>query len=262
MLTLERQNKILDILKKKNQVSTQELKEVLDVSAATIRNDLRKLENEGRLERVHGGAVFIEKESSQEGYKDFHFRSEKNVIEKKSIGKVASNLINEKQTILLDASSTVLYLLDYLHEKERLTLVTNGLYTALEVKDFPNVDVILIGGMLKGTSGAIEGVLGADILSNINIDIMITSAHGFTLKDGLTDFNFYEVILKTKMKEKVDKLIAILDHTKIGRTSASSFAAADEVDILVTDFKTPKSEIDKFRKAGIEVIVADKIEEE
>jgi len=260
MLTLERQNKIIEILREKKQVSTQELKDTLDVSGATIRNDLKKLEKEGHLERVHGGAVFINKEPCQEGYKDFHFRSEKNIVEKKSIGKATSNLIDEKQTILLDASSTVLYLLDYLHEKERLTIVTNGLYTALEVKDFPNVDVILIGGMLKGSSGAIEGVMGADILSSINVDMMITSAHGFTLKDGLTDFNFYEVLLKTKMKEKVDKLIAILDHTKIGRTSASSFAESSEVDILVTDFETPKSEIDKFRNAGIEVIVAENIE--
>ncbi|MBM7623376.1 DeoR/GlpR family DNA-binding transcription regulator [Sporohalobacter salinus] len=258
MLSSARQDKILNILKEKKQVTTQELKKLLNVTGTTIRKDFKKLEKEGFLKRVHGGAVLPRSSNEPQekaDYLDFHYRSEKNIKEKKIIGQEAAKLIKERQSIFLDASSTILYFLSFLKEKN-LTIITNGLYTALKTKEFKNCNVILLGGIVRSNSGAIEGLLGKEMLTKTNADIMFTSAHGFTLQDGLTDFNFYEAQLKEKMLSKSKKLVALLDHTKIGQVSATQFASIEEIDVLITDDKTPEKKIKEIRNAGIEVKVA------
>ncbi len=257
MLSITRRNKIMEILRKENQVTTQKLEDILDVSGATIRKDLQELESQGYLSRIHGGAVLPQKEESQQNsYKDFHHRSNKNVAEKKAIGREAAKFIKDGSTFLLDASSTVLYFVPHLVKKERLTIVTNGLYTALEVKELCDNNVIVIGGIVRPKSGALEGLLGESIVSKINADIMFTSAHGFNLEDGLTDFNLYEVELKSRMIVQASKVIALLDHTKIGVTSTTQFARVEDIDVVITDSQTPEDKVEEIRAAGIEVIVA------
>ncbi|AZO93292.1 DeoR family transcriptional regulator [Iocasia frigidifontis] len=256
MLSLTRRNKILEILKKEKQVTTQNLEERLNVSGATIRNDLNDLEKEGFLKRIHGGAVLPDSSDSQ-SYKNFHHRSQKNVFEKKLLGKESSKLIEEGKSIILDASSTILFMIPHLKNKERLTIITNGLYTALEVKEISNANIIVVGGIVRPKSGALEGLLGESILDKVNADIMFTSAHGFTIEDGLTDFNYYEIQLKKKMMQKAKKVVALLDHTKIGNVSTAQFATIEEIDLIITDNKTPSNIIRSIEKLEVQVVVAE-----
>lgn len=254
MLSHTRKNKILELLKTHKQISTQQLEKELDVSGATIRNDLAQLEEQGLVERIHGGAVLPDKDESN-SFRSFHKRSEKNVEEKKAIGKVAKDFIKSGQTIILDASSTILYLIPYLSSCEKLTVLTNGIYTALEVKNEEDFNVILLGGIVRPKSGSVEGLIGGCMLDDISADLMITSSHGFNVDNGLTDFNFYEVELKKKMVAKSDKLIALVDHTKIGHTSAAQFAKASDIDLLITDSGISNQDLEKIKDAGIEIIV-------
>jgi len=256
MLSHTRKNKILELLKANKQVSTQELEEELDVSGATIRNDLAQLEEKGLIERIHGGAVLPD-EKNTSSFRSFHKRSEKNVQQKKAIGKVAKDYIKSGQTIMLDASSTILYLLPYLTNCEKLTVITNGIYTALEVKNEEDFNVILLGGIMRPNSGSVEGLIGGCMLDDISADTMITSSHGFNVDSGLTDFNFYEVELKKKMVAKSDKLIALVDSTKIGHTSAAQFAKANDIDLLITDSGIDDEEAVKIREAGIELLIGE-----
>jgi len=254
MLSQTRKDKILEFLKKKKQVSTQELENKLDVSGATIRNDLSELESAGLLRRIHGGAVMIE-DNNGNSFISFHKRSEKNVEAKKVISSAAKDIIRDGQTILLDASSTILYLLPYLADYKKLTIITNGIYTAMEARNYEDFNVILLGGIVRRKSGSVEGLLCEDMLNNIGADVMLTSAHGFNLENGLTDFNFYEVELKKKMVEKADKVAGLIDHTKIGHTSAASFIDSENIDLLVTDSEIKESEAVKIRESGIELII-------
>lgn len=118
MLSVTRRNKIVEIFKKENQITTQRLGEILGVSGATIRKDLQELENEGVLRRIHGGAVLASEYFQNNSYKDFHRRSKRNIEEKKAIGKFAAQFINEGKTFFLDASSTILYFVPYFKGKE------------------------------------------------------------------------------------------------------------------------------------------------
>jgi DeoR/GlpR family transcriptional regulator of sugar metabolism len=138
----------------------------------------------------------------------------------------------------------------------RLTVVTSGVLTALELKDNPNITVIMIGGVVTNGSTSIEGTLGLDILNHVNIDIMFTSGNGFSLESGLTDFNLYEVELKKQLVKKANKLVSIVDSSKIGVNSSSAFATIDEIDILITDKPIPIEFAEKLAQNNVHVITA------
>lgn len=249
----ERRARILAILQKQQRATVKELSKTLGVSEATLRTDLNVLEQEGLLIRTHGGAMMDDRIPTE---KSFTERERRNRQEKILIGRKAFELIENNQCILLDASSTALELARALKQTSmRLTVVTNGISAALELKDNPSITVILIGGTLRVNSVAVEGILGKQILEQIHVDTMFASASGFTIKEGLTDFNVYEVELKKLMVRSADKLVALLDHTKIGKSSIAQFAETSDIDILITDKKTPPEQIEKIEKQNIKVFI-------
>lgn len=235
MFVTERRNKIMELLHDKQRLTVKELSEQIGVSEATLRTDLNKMEKDGLLTRTHGGAMLNQQDNLDKD-KSFLAHEQKNHKEMSSIAKEAFRLIEEKQCILLDASSTALELARYLNEKPiRLTVVTSGIQTALELKDNPNITVILIGGVVTNGSTTIEGILGIELLDKLHIDILFTSANGFSVENGMTDFNLYEVELKKQMVSKAQQVVALIDHSRIGVTSSARFARTEQVDVLITN---------------------------
>ncbi|OYD07414.1 DeoR/GlpR family DNA-binding transcription regulator [Paludifilum halophilum] len=247
----ERRKEIMQILHRQHRITVKELSKKVGVSEATLRMDLNQMEKEGLLKRTHGGAIlndYIENETT------FSVREKKNRAEKMKIAEKAEKLIESDQCLLLDGSSTALELARVLKNKKiRLTVVTNGIYTALELRENPDITCILIGGIVQKGSGSLEGTIGTDTLKNINVDIMFTSAYGFCFETGLTDFNVYEVELKKEMIKKANKVVALIDHTKINKSSISSFVSADHIDRLITDMKLPEDMLKRFRDCDIHV---------
>lgn len=252
MLAFERYNKILELLNENKKVTTDELYKLFEVSSCTIRNDLNKLEKDGLLKKIHGGAILPD---NQDKNIDFNSRQNTNKSEKMSICKNALKYISNGQCILLDASSTSLTLAKHLNSFERLTVITNSLYNALELKDNPLITVILTGGVVTKRSGSLEGLLGRNLISSINADVAFVSAHGFTLEEGLTDFNVYESELKKYMLKRAKKTIALLDYSKIGKISTASFASTNEIDLIITDDKADESLLDTYRKSNVNIEV-------
>jgi DeoR/GlpR family transcriptional regulator of sugar metabolism len=253
---MDRLNKILELVSEKKEMKTIDLIEYFNVSGATIRNDLARLEAQNLVKRIHGGVIYVERTTTMESFESFVSRSHSNVKEKQAIAKEAMKIVSDQSTIMFDASSTVLNLAYLLDSMKRLTIITNGVQTAIEVQKHNNFNVILIGGTLRNNSTAIEGIQGADLLNNLNADILFTSAHGFTIENGLTDFNIYEVELKRLMTRRAKRIIALLDHRKIGNSSTSSFCETKEIHTIITDELADKDYIEKIRNLGINVIVA------
>lgn len=253
---MDRLEQLIELLSERKEITTKELMERFNVSGATIRNDLTKLESENRIRRTHGGAVYLEQSTSMKSFESFTSRSHTKVKEKKGIAREAKNLISERTTLMMDASSTVLSLAFLLDSFNRLTIITNGLLTAIEGQKQKNFNVILIGGSLRYDSLAVEGLLGVNLLDNLNADILFTSAHGFTIENGLTDFSIYDVELKKVMVSRAKKVVALLDHSKIGNVSTSSFCKTGDIHTIITDAQTDIKYIQEMRKAGIHVIIA------
>ncbi|MGF7431905.1 DeoR/GlpR family DNA-binding transcription regulator [Thermoanaerobacterium thermosaccharolyticum] len=256
MLAFERHNKIIDLLYKNKKVTTIELANFLGASVCTIRNDLNKLEKDGLLKRIHGGAIIPEGTIPDQSY---NLRQSKNQFEKNIICEKAFEFIKDNQSIIIDASSTVIALSKLIFNSNfRLTVITNGINTALELKDNPNINVILTGGVVRPKSNALEGILGKNLISQVNVDMAFISAHGFTLEEGLTEFNIYEAELKKLLLSRTKNIIALLDSSKLENNSIYSFAKASQINILITDSKASQEIVNKYRKAGINVIVVNK----
>lgn len=254
MLAFERHNKIIELLYKNKKVTTNELMDILDVSVCTIRNDLNKLEKDGLLKRIHGGAILPPGLMPEQSYT---FRVSRNQHEKNIICKKAFEFINDTQSIILDASSTVIALAKLISNSNfRLTIITNGILTALELKDNPNINVILTGGVVRPKSTALEGLLSKNLISQINADFAFVSARGFTLDEGLTEFNIYEAELKKLLLSRAKKIIALLDSSKLEENSIYSFANPDQINTIITDSKAPSAYIEKYKSAGINIIIA------
>lgn len=254
---MERKVELLALLEDKKEMTTNELINYFQVSGATIRADLAKLEEQNQIRRVHGGAVYIGRQTLMESFESFVSRSQTNVREKNAIALKAVELITDSSTIMMDASSTVLHMTNYFEKFNRLTVISNGIQTAIELQKYRKFHTILVGGTLRYNSTALEGLLGADILNNLNADILFTSAHGFTTESGLSDYNPYEVELKSKMVNRSKQIIALLDYRKIGKVSTSSFCPTSQIHTIITDNKADSSYLDKIRKLGINVIIAD-----
>lgn len=255
VFAIERKKQVLDYLKQHQRATVKELSLLFNVTEATLRSDLSVLENEGHIQRIHGGAVLVDDTSSEYS---FHVRATKNRQEKESIGKKAADMLENGQCILLDASTTGIEMARALkNRKVRLTVITNGLYTAMELQDNPEITVIVTGGILRVGSISLEGTLSKHIFNEINVNMAFFSARGFTFEDGLTDFNMYEVELKKMMVASSPHVVALLDHSKIGKSSLASFAKPEEVKTVITDQKTPDSVINEFNQKGITVVQAD-----
>lgn len=253
LFATERRELILNILEEKKRITVKDLAKDVNVSEATLRTDLNILEDEGLLTRTHGGAVLNEDFSTSK--KSFSEREKKNRDSKIIIAQKAIDLIKMKDCILLDASTTALELARLLRESSlHITVVTNGISTAIELKENPSINVILIGGMARMGSMALEGSLGTSILNRINIDTMFTSASGFTTEEGLTDFNVYEVELKRLMVEKANKVVGLIDYSKIGTSSIATFAACEEIDLIISDKSFEPEFVKELSSLDIKVI--------
>lgn len=256
MLSIERQQLILDLISKKGSISTNELASTLSVSLVTIRNDLNKLSKSGLIKKTHGGASALCINDNIEEltqFTTFSTRESTNELEKDIISEYAVSLIKDNQCILLDASSTALALAKKLSRFKKLLVITNGIYTMMALKDLPNVNVIMIGGMVTKNSGSIEGLIGAEMLNKLHIDIAFVSARGFNIEEGCTDFNIYEVELKKVMLKKCNKTIVLLDSSKFGYVSSSSFLSTKNIDLIITDNKIKPEYLNLYQKEQINI---------
>ena len=184
MLAIERRNAILEKLQAERRVVVSELSQIYKVSEETIRRDLEKLENDGFVIKSYGGAVINENANVD---LPFNIRKKRNVISKQKIAEVISSRIKDGTSIMLDASSTAVYIAKALKERKNLTLITNSIEILIEMFDTPNVNVLSTGGAMREGSFALVGPQTDKMLKSYHVDVAIVSAKGFDLETGMTD---------------------------------------------------------------------------
>lgn len=254
MYTDQRREKILSLLQEQESVSVNGLTEVLNVSRATIRSDLNYLSKNNLLIRTHGGAIHSKEDETLKIDKNYDIRKQKNIDKKTQIAKKALAYIQPGECIVLDASSTCYELAKLIDQSDlKLTILTNGIRTASLLKENFNLTVILIGGVVKGSSNAVEGILGIEILKKLNIDTLFTSAYAISSSEGLSDFNLYEVELKKRMVEIAPHTIALIDSTKFEKKSIATFAKLNQLELLITDDQL-LDEVKKYYENDVEIL--------
>ena len=255
MITYGRRQFLVDILRKQPGLRIPELAKTLDVSEGTVRNDLNALEAEGRLKRVHGGAVLNDQDQFQNN--SFSLRFHQNPAAKLAIAREAAFLIQDGDSILLDASSTCYYLARALSERKKLRVMTNGFEVARELAQNSSNTVILIGGIVNNDSSSVTGLLSEHIIEELHIQKAFVSCSGFSLERGMTEVHLAEAQLKRKAIESAQQVIALIDSTKFGEEDLTSFARSENITRLFTDVGLSQGWIEKLKQAGMRFTICE-----
>jgi DeoR/GlpR family transcriptional regulator of sugar metabolism len=227
-----RRELIIEELRRQDEVTVSGLSDQLGVSDVTIRKDLQQLEDQGYLTRVRGGAVF-----SGRGQLELRFaaRQQLRLEEKRRLAAHAMQFIRPGATIFLDGSTTVQQMTRLLRPIQGLTVVTNGLYAALELSFAPDITTIVVGGILRKQSSSLVDLLTPELLRRLHVDVAFLSCSGFTLENGLMESDLREAQLKRAMAQSAQQIVALVDHSKIGHVFVASSVLPEEVDNLLID---------------------------
>lgn len=228
----ERRERIIQVLREQDEVSVTELSRRLGVSEVTTRKDLQQLEEQGYLTRVRGGAVV-----SGRGQLELRFaaRQQVNLEEKRRIANRAVELIQPGTTIFLDGSTTAFQMTRLLRDMQNLTVLTTGLYAALELSFAPDVTTIVAGGILRRRTSSLVDTLSPKLLRRLHVDIAFLSCRGFTPEQGMMESDLREAQMKRAMAETAARKIALVDHAKFGEIFVATSLLPEEIDLLIVD---------------------------
>ncbi len=259
MLAIERRNKILARLKAEQHVVVSELAKQFGVSEETIRRDLDKMEGEGLVIKSYGGAVL-----SENGVAELPFvvRKRSHVEEKMKIASVAASLIDDGDAIILDASSTAVFIAQKLKTKKNITLITNSVEVLMELSDVVGWRILSTGGTLKEESCALVGPVAEGMLASYHVGKAILSCKGLDEEGGFSDSNDSHASLKRKMLACGAQKIFAVDSSKFGRRSFIGISGFDGIDAVITDRRPDENWMQLFAAHGVEVLCPEEEERE
>lgn len=231
LFATERREQILQLLEERSKIFVPELCDVFSVSPATIRTDLRDLENDGKLRRTHGGAIPVAKAAFEEVSV---LKEIDHIEEKRRIAQEAATLVEDGDTIALDIGTTTIELAKCLRGKQNITAVTVDLEIARTLEDF-DINVIVIGGILRRGYHCAVGSMAVSNLSRMNVDKAFMAANAFSIEKGFTTPAFEYAEVKQAMIAIASETIMLADSSKIGQISFLKFADLDDIDRLIID---------------------------
>jgi DeoR family fructose operon transcriptional repressor len=232
-------------------VTIAELSQLLDVSEMTVRRDLAFLEGKSILRKVHGGAVAF---PSMEGDTPFTDRSIRSDPQKRIIGWLAAQLVQDGDRIILDAGTTTLQVARNLTCNNQLTVITNNIPISKELSLCPNITIILLGGMVKHIEMCTVGNMVIEMLSLLSADKYILSANGFSIRMGATETDMVETGVKQAMLRSAGEVILVADSSKFDVNSLIQIAPWKQIHKLVTDDGLPEEAVRTIETFGVEVI--------
>ena len=252
--TVNRREEILKALSEHGKVFVQDLSEKYKVSEVTIRNDLNKLEKKNLLIKARGGAIKV----------DFHVRTDHritekyqiNIKEKRQIGKLAAQMIENYDTIILDSGSTTAELAKNLVEFEDLTVITNAINIINILDNLPNINIIVPGGYLRKNSTSLIGPIAEENTRKFHEDKVFLGVDGFDPSIGLYTPNLEEAYLNQLMITKGNEIIVVTDSSKFKKKSLAFICEIQKIHKVITDEGIQPLDKKQLEDAGVEVLIA------
>lgn len=232
MLAIERRSMILNQLKNDKVVLVSDMSAKFSVSEETIRRDMEKLEQEGYATRTYGGAIY--NEDSRE--LPYEVRKRTNVAAKEKIAAEVAKMIKDGDYVMLDESTTSMYVARALKPRRNITLITNSIEIVLELAgDVQGWNIHCTGGLLKPYALAFTGHRAESVISAYHVNFAILSCEGLDIDAGYTDSREDNAMMKRAMINSAKKVILVADSGKFGKTSFISVGKLSELDTLVTE---------------------------
>lgn len=251
MLAIERRKEILMKLQSERRVVVSELSQLYDVSEETIRRDLEKLVNDGVAIKSYGGAVINENSNLDI---PFNIRKNRNVVGKQKIAAQIAELVKDGDSIMLDASSTAVYIAKALKDKKNLTVITNSIEIIIELLDMSEWNVFSTGGLTREGSFALVGPQTDKMLKAFHVDKAIISCKGIGTDKSFTDSDELHANNKLTMLEAASMKILAADNSKFDRTAFTAIGTLDDITTVVTDEKPETKWLQLFEETGINCV--------
>lgn len=247
-----RHTKILKIVSDNKRIEVSRLSELLDVSQVTIRKDLSILEEKGLLHREHGYAVI----SSSE---DINSRLAVNYDIKKKIAHMASGLVADGETVMIESGSCCALLAEELaYNKKDITIITNSVFIASYVREAPLLKIILLGGDYQTESQVLVGPLTRKGAENFFVDKLFVGTDGYNTRVGFTGKDLMRTETVKAMSESADKIIILTESSKFFQQGVVSQFKTEEVNCVLTDNGIPSNILEFLKKNDIDVRMVSK----
>jgi ribose transport system substrate-binding protein len=243
--TFERRQRVLALLHDRPGIRVAETAQLLRVSEGTIRNDLNALEKAGQLERVRGGGVPTDDHPAHSPAFAARFRVQEKA--KRQVARWAAELVEDHDTIVFDASSTVYHMAQFLKDRRGLTIVTNGIEVGRKLAQESSNTVVLLGGVLNSDGVPVTDLVSDQFLKDLHIKTAFVSCAGFTPEAGLTDRDIRDAQLKNKMIAAASSVVALIDSGKFGKAYLAPFARVEQIAHIFTDSSLDPRWIEQLR---------------
>ncbi len=243
----DREKEIVRLLAEDSGISVSQLSEKLSVSAVTIRNDLNNLAQKGVVVRTRGGAAPA-----------FHpnvvVRQNLRVEEKNRIAQTAAAVVNDGDTIMIEAGTTTALIARYLLGKRFVNIVTNSALILPFARLNPGIRLTVVGGEFQAATESFVGPIALGELERFHVRLAFVGTDGFSRQGGLTTHLVEGAAIVRRMAERAEKTILIADSSKFGKIGFVHVLPVNEVQTLITDEGLPAAAEQELREAGIEVI--------
>ncbi len=248
----ERHQHILTAVKAEGKVTVLDLCNQLNVSSVTIRKDLKLLETKNLLFRTHGGATI-----SNPYTRDRHVNEKEKIkgVEKTGIAAVAASLVEPDDCIIIASGTTVQFFARALKPQGKLTVITAALNVATELNEHPDIEVLVLGGILRKSSSSGTGLYAEKMLEDFSCSKLFLGVDGIDIEFGITTTHVMEAQLNRKMIHAAQKTIVITDSSKFGKRGFGRICGLEEVDQIITDAGISDHMQEKLKGMGIEVTI-------
>lgn len=253
MLKAERQQKILHLIDENEHVTVPVLSQSFQVSEATVRRDLEELSQTGHVRRAYGGALRAEPAPPEPPILQ---RTVEYDAEKQRIGLAAADLIRDGETIFIGSGSTTAKLAHALVGKRHLTVITNALNIAFALARDADIDVVMLGGVLRRSELSTIGHLAEQVIGELRADKVVMGAHALDPHHGITSEYLPEVMTDRAIMKLGAQLVIVADHSKFGKVSTGLIAPIQSVHTIVTDSVAPQNIVCELEKCGVHIVLA------
>lgn len=249
---MQRHEIILNTIAKEKHIEVSDLCKQLNVSAVTIRKDLKLLEEKGLLFRTHGGASL---ENPYINEKAVVEKEKISVEEKNGIAQAAAKLIDENDSIMIASGTTVQALSKFIQPKNKLTVITSSVYVVLHLIHDKNVKILQLGGYIRHSSASVIGSYAAQILENVSCSKLFLGVDGIDFDYGLSTTSLEEAQLNQKMLSSAQKIIVLADSSKFGKKSFAKICELNDINEIITDSGISSLNKQKLKESGIKVTI-------
>lgn len=251
----ERRRTILRELDEKGRVRVAELSRELGCSEVTIRNDIKNMDMEGLLQRVHGGAIKREESPVRKYSAESIYR---HTDRKKKIAACAYDYIEDRDTIIIDDASSSFYLAVHIknHPEKRVAVVTNSLLVGNELSGAKHVELYMVGGHVGGHLAATMGDAALENMQNFHVDKAFIGVHGINFEAGLTSIATPQMQVKHAILNAAKEVYVLADSSKFGGGYLSVICPLTDVHLIITDDEVAKENVKMAKELNVPLVIA------